>query len=283
MKGELECYPCSLRFGVEMIKKVGLNKEKIKEILQLYQNSDTDFIPANLSTKMWDCCVKDLKDKDVFKEEKLESNKIVKNITQNFNIKKLNLEDCVKLSILGNLVDYFAPYGISNPEEIARKIDEFLNEELVINDVEKLEKLLNNAKIFYFSDNAGEIGFDKILIEKLLETADKVYLGVKEGPVVNDAMLEDAKFFNLDEICKIVTLPARLGVDFKELSDYKKQIINGCDLLISKGQANYETLTEEKVKNSVTYILRTKCHVIARNLGVEPNSNVCLLEMKSEK
>jgi len=121
-------------------------------------------------------------------------------------------------------------------------------------------------KILYITDNAGEIVFDKLLIEQL--PLEKVTVAVRGKPIINDATIEDAKFVGLTEMVEVIDNGSDApGTILKTCSENFKEQFNSADLIIAKGQGNYETLSESD--KNIFFILKVKCPVIARNIGCQ--------------
>jgi uncharacterized protein with ATP-grasp and redox domains len=119
-------------------------------------------------------------------------------------------------------------------------------------------------KILDLADNAGEIVFDRLLIEQL--PTEKVTLVVKGEPVINDATMEDAKVAGLTEIVKVIDNGSDApGTIMESCSQRFLEHFEDSDLVIAKGQGNYETLS--RVDKNIFFILKAKCPVIARDLG----------------
>jgi uncharacterized protein with ATP-grasp and redox domains len=124
--------------------------------------------------------------------------------------------------------------------------------------------------VLYLADNAGETVFDRLLSEVL--NVPVIY-AVKGGPILNDATREDALSAGLGQVAEIV----ETGVDapgtiLSRCSEEFRQIYDEAEMVIAKGQANYETLSEQGSK--VFLLLQTKCPVIARDVGVAIESIV---------
>jgi len=148
-----------------------------------------------------------------------------------------------------------------------------------INDREILENDLHNAKtILYLTDNGGEIVFDKLLIKKIKEEYDvNIILALKENPIINDAIVSDAKKLKLEKYAEIISIGASsVGVVKDYISNELKEYMNSVDLIISKGMGNYEGLTEMYLKTPVYFLLTVKCNVISREIGVPIRSPVIL-------
>jgi uncharacterized protein with ATP-grasp and redox domains len=117
----------------------------------------------------------------------------------------------------------------------------------------------------YIGDNSGEIIFDKFLIENL--PAHKVTYVVKGGPIVNDATMDDAISTGIVDLVKVIDNGHfAQGTILKDCSSTFKNAFNKADLVISKGQANFETLSDIKDK-AIFFLLRAKCNSVASAIG----------------
>jgi hypothetical protein len=139
------------------------------------------------------------------------------------------------------------------------------------------QKVQKASHILYITDNAGEIGFDSLLIECLKEMGSKINLIVKQGPFFEDATREDALFFHVDQwVDHIFTLngffvPREIPPALMDF--YKKS-----DLIISKGTGNYEALKGEAEGKTTIYMLKVKCKPIAKEIGADIGSFLVKLE-----
>ncbi|PWR70736.1 damage-control phosphatase ARMT1 family protein [Methanospirillum stamsii] len=188
-----------------------------------------------------------------------------------------NFREFVLASVIGNMFDY----GVKG-HEVSDDFVSFFNTEfasgLAIDDTERILPLCND--VVYFTDNCGEIVFDRALIKWLKDQGSKVTLVVREKPILNDATIEDAKRINLDSIADtILTTGAgvELGIRFDLMPDEVMKAIDTCSIIISKGMANYESLREENGLVPVAYLLCAKCEPIAEELGVNRGDKIALL------
>ena len=186
-----------------------------------------------------------------------------------------SLESYVKIAVCGNIIDFGALKQDTNMEGL---ITEKINDELVINDVDKLDNDLKKAdRILFLTDNGGEIVFDKLLIEKISRDYDlEIIVALKESPILNDAIVSDAYDLGLDEYATIISTGTNsVGVVNEYISDQLHQLLEDVDLIISKGMGNFEGLTEMTIDTPIYYLLNTKCKVISREIGVEVGSSLC--------
>lgn len=139
------------------------------------------------------------------------------------------------------------------------------------------EAVQGASQILYAADNAGEIGFDSLLIVQLKEMGLKVNLIVRGPHLFEDAAIEDASFFGLDKLVDNIFTTRGLFVP-NESSQPLAEAFTKSDLIISKGTGNFEALKDEVEGNSILYMLKIKCAPIAQLVGVDRGSFVVRLE-----
>lgn len=168
----------------------------------------------------------------------------------------------LKIAGVGNVFDAAINSEIKDTEA--------LNQELVRNfkicHLQRFKDLLKNAKkLLIIGDNAGETVFDSVLIEELLNL--EIYYAVRSGPIINDATVEDAEMAGLHRQVKVISTGCDApGVVRTECNTEFNELFATADIVISKGQGNYETLSEEK--RGLFFLLKAKCPVIAEDIGV---------------
>lgn len=246
-------------------------------MIHMADNFNKDSQPNKIATEVNQYVKQKTKCEDAYFKQKEISNEIALSMLPDVNeILKMDnsLETYVKLAIVGNILD-FGAYNINTDFE--GLIRENMNKSLSINDIEEFEGCLkSNNKALYLVDNSGEIVFDRLLIEKIREYGVEVIVGVKSSPIVNDACEKEAHDAGLDELAEIVTLGCDSGGIVEEMfSDEFRKVFDESSLIISKGMANYEGLTEmDLTGNDVFSLLCTKCNPISKNLGTEIGSLV---------
>lgn len=241
------------------------------------ENFDKASQPNKLATEVNQYIKQKTKCEDAYLKQKEISNEIAMSLMPNVNeiLKKDNsLETYVKVSIVGNILD-FGVYNLST--DFKGLIDSNLNRNLSINDINEFEKALNfHDEVLYLVDNAGEIVFDRLLIDKIKEFDINVIVAVKSSPIVNDACLKEAFDVGLDELAEIVTVGSDSGGIIAEMfSPEFKKIFDESSFIISKGMANYEGLTEMNLDGKDVFsLLCSKCNPISKSLSVNLNSFV---------
>jgi len=176
------------------------------------------------------------------------------------------LETAVRLAIAGNVID-FGVSSLLREIDLETAIDECLKAEIPRMELKLFWEAIEEAeKILYIADNAGEIVFDRVLIEQL--PTEKVTAAVRGQPVINDATTEDAKLAGLTEIVEVIDNGSDApGTILASCSEDFRQRFADADLIIAKGQGNYESLSD--LDKNMFFILRVKCSVLTRDLGCE--------------
>ncbi len=250
-----------------------------KKLLEIFRK---DAVPTQIGTKLHRYIKLISKNEDPFKPLKNKSNEISKKFYEILKEKLdqiSSFEEKVKkaifYAIIGNTID-FAAYNTSM--DVSKFLEKDLNQKLRIDDRDKFLKDLKNAKkVIYFLDNAGEIFFDKLLIE-LLSQKVKVYVVVKKKPILNDATYEDAKLASLDKIKNVFLLDNGgdiIGIDLKALPEKTKKAWEESDFIVSKGMGNFESLSEYNLNKPIYYLLKAKCLPVAKELNVNKEDLIC--------
>ncbi len=280
MKAELDCIPCFLKQSIKATRFAKFDpeiQEKIlREVIFFLSKTDWNKTPPELAHFVHRL-IRNY-DEDPFKEIKKQSNDVCLEIYP--ELKKIvetsnnPLKTGLKIAISGNLIDF----GALDKEVIDKKyllnfVKRIVNEELDVDHFEKFESILNNSiKILYFADNSGEIVFDKIFIEELKKNFDlDVTFVVKAGPIINDATIEDVKYVGLDKVVDEIRFISNGEKGVERNSEEVLDWIKEHDIVISKGQGNYEGLSEF---SGIFYALLVKCNVVAKHLSVPIKSKI---------
>jgi len=175
------------------------------------------------------------------------------------------LLEAVRLAVAGNVIDL----AVGSDYDLEGAIEESLETPFGIYDYEPFAAALIRAKrVLYLGDNAGEIVFDRLLVEELLRRGKEVTFAVRGGPAINDATTDDAREAGLDGLVEVIDTGTDLpSVLLSEMGPLFRERYSTADLVISKGQGNYEGLSEEP--GPIAYLLKAKCAPVARDLGVK--------------
>jgi len=284
------CIVCFFRQALEAAKISGADEETQNRILIELSKKLPDFSltasPPEMGRLVYRLVTAITRRQDPYLEIKQESNKFALSMYSRLKERIASSPDplleAVEISIVGNIIDY----GIHNSTEIAGKVRELLIKEKQAVKVEK-EKLFNYPafkttlaqaeNILYLGDNAGEIVFDRLLIEEIkrLYPDKKITFAVKGGASINDALMADAEECGITGITQVITN----GVDAPGtlLSLCSSEFLaayNQSQLIISKGQGNFETLSSEK--KPIFFLLMAKCPVVADHIGCETGTFLLL-------
>ena len=183
-------------------------------------------------------------------------------------------------AIVGNIIEFDIPQHTVDLAKLGQSIVN-AEKELAIDDIAQIFKEVKKAKkILYLADNAGEIVFDKLLICELKQLGTEVTVAVKNGPILNDATLEDAKTASIYDCADSVITTGADAVGLPLLRERSEELIKAydvADFVISKGMGYAETLTEMKLKQPHAFLLRTKCNPVAHYFKVSRDKNVAKL------
>jgi uncharacterized protein with ATP-grasp and redox domains len=141
------------------------------------------------------------------------------------------------------------------------------------------DKAKNAKSVLYLTDNAGEVALDTLLVHELKNLGAHVTVGVKDGPILNDATLEDARIVGMDKVADEVmsTGSDAVGLFLEECSEEFLELYNSVDLVVAKGMGHAETLTELELPVPHALLLRTKCSTVANHFDVGTGKNIAKL------
>jgi hypothetical protein len=184
----------------------------------------------------------------------------------------------VELAVLGNNLDF---YRDSQDLESAAAQERGGRLKFGIDHIEEAESKLRMVKegtILFLADNAGEVCFDIPLVKKITSLGVRAVYGVKEIPFINDVTRADLERSGLmPELPRVLSTGGGAILDLPSLSPEFRREFEACDMIISKGQANYECLTELPMEKDVFFLLKAKCRPISQALHVPMQSYVALL------
>ena len=277
-----DCVSCILKMSITAIRKLPLNEDEIRElyeeILEIpsLRGLHWDTTSPQVIEEVWRKIVKKMGTNDPFSSEKADQNKRIMDLCPFLEKMLEEAEDplylAVKLSILGNSLDFMvADTSLSIKSTITDRVKIPLPNDAYLQFKKQLQTCRN---LIYFGDNAGEIVFDKLLIETIRKTySPEIVYVVRSTPTLNDATLAEAKSVGMDKIVRVVEngidgpLP---GTVFSRCSREIIDLIHQADLIISKGGGNFDTLDEERkhLNKKISFLLLSKCHPQHITFGV---------------
>jgi len=248
----------------------------LKSVFKILGELPSDSSPQEITTIVHRKIKELVGNYDPYKNIKKHYNEISLSMYNDLKRKIIESEDsllaAIKLAIAGNIIDY----GASNRQfNLNQVICDTLKSDLAINNYREFKEELGSAsRLLYIGDNAGEIVFDKLLVEEIKkETKANIDFIVRGKPILNDATIEDAQMVGLDKIVKVIPdgndSPAFI---FSKSSKKVRDLFMSSDLIIAKGQGNYESLSESE--KNIYFLLRLKCRIIANDIGGKVGDNV---------
>lgn len=274
MNALIDCIHCYLKQAVSCMEMANVPDERKKEVLyelmDFIKTLNPHASPAYNSSLVLLKTYEIIQNNDPYYFAKKQSNalalELYEDVKKRIFESKDPLYESLKAAVAGNVIDL----GIKREFDVESELSHAFDFGFSIDDYPLLKKKLHSSKnIVIAGDNAGEIVFDKVLVEVLNQMGKNVYYIVKTKPILNDATLEDAKEVGMDKIATIVeTGVGLLGVPKEFVSSQLKQLILNADIIISKGQANFESLDEfEEIQDNIFYLLKIKCEYLAKKLN----------------
>lgn len=277
MRTYLDCIPCFIKTALEMARLVDANeithKEILDEVARMIPNFSLGSSPPEMARMIHKVMERRFGNKDIYGTIKKESNRkaleLYPRLKEKVSESRDKLLTAVEIAIAGNVIDYAAKNSLNIEAEIDKLFtNDFSHVNKTIFDYEYFkDDLMKASRILYLADNAGEILFDRVLIEEFPENKE-VILAVRDKPVINDALIEDAIECGLNKRAKVMSSGVDApGTVLKYCSKEFIEVYKKADLIISKGQGNYEALSQER--ENIYFLFRAKCPVIARHAGTE--------------
>ncbi len=271
MKMSLDCIPCFVRQAMDAVK-MSASSDEVRQnlmhnVLQWLADVDLNQTPPAASQIIHRRLRELLSTDDPYRSSKSMHNEmaaaLVPAIRKYIELSSDPFLMAVRYAITGNIIDL----GAKNKIGYGDIYEDLQNASIqpIFGDIEAFRKAVLNAEtILYLTDNAGEIFFDGLLIEQMKNA--RVTLAVRGAPVINDATRSDAQAAGLDQIAAIIDNGSDApGTILDDCSSEFRRIFNEADVVIAKGQGNFESLSDEP--REIFFLYKTKCPVISRHSG----------------
>ncbi len=271
MKTYLDCIPCFVRQALDSIRFVTddpeIHEQVLKKTLEIARAMDMKQPPPAMSRHLHHHIRELTGIEDPYREVKDRFNRFIlelyPQLKAHVEASATPFETATRLAIAGNIID-FGVKSTLEKAQVQEAVDHALTAPLN-GEIDTFFNAIQNAReILYIADNAGEIVFDKLLLEQL--PRDKVTFVVRGAPIINDATMRDAEEAGIPDLVPVIdsgsTAP---GTIIEQCSPEFQARFQKADLIISKGQGNYETLSNEE--NTIFFLLKVKCPVIERHTG----------------
>jgi uncharacterized protein with ATP-grasp and redox domains len=280
MKARVVCLVCIVR---QVYSAASVITQDEGELLRIFhaiidyvRNLGMEESPAELSSPAYFMLREMTGVEDPFAQVKRQQNEIALTLYEKMKRmvrdSSLPLHTASRLAAIGNAIDC----GVGVGGDIIPQIERDLQQDLTVDDFKAFEAQLRTARVLlYVCDNAGEIVFDRIFIEEVLAAGPdlRIFVAVKPKPILNDATMDDARAVGLDAVASVITTGSEyIGAPLNRISAEMKRLLQDADIIVSKGQGNFETLDTDSPKTF--FLLKAKCELIAEELGVPLNAIV---------
>ena len=291
MKIQDKCIPCMVSQAIKTADMVGLKEKEdlLRNVFAYMSRADfkTSTTPE-LTGDLFALLKEEIGNDDPYRATRAHYNKMfleqLLDLEREINKAGNPFLESIRYAIIGNIIDFnpVHDFSLMDMEEcFARLKEEPLERDdsvLLYQEVQKAETLL------YLGDNCGEICLDEILVKKIREINPRcrIFFATRGAAVINDSVEEDAYSVGMDAYATIISNgDSSMGTVLHRTSEAFREIYRKADVVISKGQANYECLSDEK--KNLFFLLMTKCKVIADEIGVPVGKLICMKSRIQEK
>jgi uncharacterized protein with ATP-grasp and redox domains len=281
-----DCVPCLLNrvlFETELVDPALKDQAMAVAVKILADGFCPGVNSASIATKVHRAVYDAIGSKDPYHELKERANQIAASLYPRaeayVNSSSDRLEAACLMSIIGNVLDFGLGIGYDEPEDLSREFDALVGQGLGVNDVTKMKRLLvKGGRVVYLMDNCGEIVFDRLLVNELKSMGVRVVGVVKGEPILTDVTDADLRTTGMDRVFDLCmsTDSFAIGIDTGLIGRPLLEEMEKADLIISKGMANFESLSDQKFPR-VSYLMRTKCRPVAEAIGAGEDQNVVKL------
>lgn len=270
MNTSLDCIPCLIRQSLKIARVASsdpsVHEAVLRDVLHLTSGMSLSQPPL-VGKDMWHLVCKRVGVADPYLEIKRESNRHALALYPQWKERTLKSENpllfALKLSIAANSIDFGGSLDFQT-KQIPDALENSFKAPLPSDPTEFIHAAKSAKEILFLADNAGELVFDRLLLEFLMPK--KITVVVKGGPALNDALMADAQAAGLPGMVEVIENGADLmGTQLPDCSPEFRQRFKNAELIISKGQANYESL--EGCPKDIFFLLKVKCALVARHIG----------------
>ncbi|MFZ2184592.1 MAG: ARMT1-like domain-containing protein [Methanothrix sp.] len=275
------CYPCLLdraKFECDMVFTREEDKKAAVEELLEFMARNKGGVPALMGTEREFIIKRRSGKADPYRELKEESNRVARDLLPQaeefYEQSPDKIEALIRIASAANSMEFGVKGHDFDNATFGRAFAGTLRESLHADMDELKRRLQSFDKIFYLTDNCGEVIFDLFVIERLEEMGKRVVVGSKSEPIINDVTAQELKSFSEVDVIPTGNV---VGTVLEHLSEEASLLLNDSEwLILSKGMGNFETMTEfdQRLKGRLIYILRAKCEPVAAKLAVPRGSLV---------
>lgn len=281
METHLQCFPCLVRQCVDLAERAHIDEESarrlLREVLNTLATADHGMPPPILTRVAFDLVVAASGNPDPLSAEKRWANDLALSLLPGLEERVAEAADpfdaAVRLSVAGNVVDLGAKRNVSR-EDVVRSLEEATEVPLRGLGTRDFARLVDEAeRILFLTDNTGEIVLDRLLLDRL--PPGRTTVAVRGAPTINDATMEDAHHAGLAGRYPVIDNGSPYaGTHVPSCSSEFRRVLDEADLIIAKGQGNFETLNTEQ--RPIMFLFKVKCEGVSRLSGFPVGSLVCL-------
>lgn len=283
MKTYLDCMPCFAQQALDAVSMAtddpDLRLRVMHQVLRAMSDFPLDSSPLQMAARIHNLIRQETGDPDPYIEVKERANaaalemmpRLLERVTRSAD----PFETALRMAIAGNIMDWGARHHTQLSDQVVEEtIEQTLEAPIRGCSVEEFRQELQAAgAVLYLADNAGEIVFDSLFISFV--PCKNITVAVKGGPTINDATMADAEQIGLSAQVRVLSTGSDMpGTVLDDCSDEFREQFGSADLIIAKGQANYEALSERE--GPIYLLLKAKCPVIARDIGCEVGDTLLL-------
>jgi uncharacterized protein with ATP-grasp and redox domains len=283
MRFSADCVPCLLNrvlYEVELVAPAKV-EEAMAQALEIMAPAFREGMnSARLATRVHAAAYRVSGNLDPYSDLKRRSNEAALAVLGEARSKVASstdrLEAACLAAIIGNVLDFGIDVGMDGPEALQGRFQALWAEGIGTNDVPKLRSLIGRGgKVLYLMDNCGEIVLDQLLAEEARAAGAEVVGVYKSEPVLTDATAEDMSFAGVGKAFDrlIGTGMFAVGIDMARAGSELRAEMDSADLIISKGMANFESLSDDRYR-PIAFLMRTKCRPVAQAIGAPEGQNV---------
>jgi uncharacterized protein with ATP-grasp and redox domains len=286
MRMNPECVPCLIRrvlFETEEVRPERSAEAVRSAAAALGRLFGDDVCSASVATEVHRETYRIIGNNDPYKALKRKSNEVALELypaAERFvGASKNPLRDAFLCAILGNVLDFGIGTGYDHPSKLKKEFKNLLAEGLGHDDTTKIRRMLGKAEtVFYLADNCGEVVLDRLALKELKKFDLDLTFVVKEEPILTDVTRKDIKGLGIEKIVdRVIEAPGfAVGIDLRSLRGAFGRLLRDADLVIAKGMANFEALSETDIA-PIAYLLRTKCAPVANAMGLRKDINAVRL------
>lgn len=285
MNMRAQCIPCLLsriRFQTNLVKPE-METKVMEACLKIAAGEFKEGVnSAHVATLVHKACY-DILGVDPYKALKDRGNVIAENLLPKarefVELSDDRFKAAITCAIIGNVMDFGIKKELNDPEFLSREFENLTKEGLGVDDTPAIKKIVSGAKnVAYITDNCGEVYFDRLLLEELKKFDAKLTLVVRGAAIISDALLKDAEAAGLTKLVDrtITTGRFAVGLPIYDIPDDLRETLENADIIIAKGMANYESLSDLPYR-PVAYLMRTKCKAVSESIGAPYDANIAKL------